>query len=83
MTRLVGWLSLAAFGAWSSAAVIVSGAEAGAPYLAGALGLALAYRALPDIRAEFKRLRDFERTSARPGRLSGAHLHGSVFFREE
>ena len=83
MARLVGWLFLAAFGAWSTAALIVSGADAGAPYLAAALALTVAYSALPDIGSELRRLRNHERTSAWTGRPVGSHLHGTAFFREE
>ncbi len=83
MARLVGWLSLAAFGAWSTAALIVSGSEAGAPYLAAALVLTSAYSALPGIRSELRRLSNHQQTPTRTVRPFGSHLHGSALFREE
>jgi hypothetical protein len=82
MARLVGWFSVAAFAAWSVAAVLVSGAEAGGPYLALALPAALIYDVAPHVQAELRRVRRFERTSAPTRRRPGAHLHGSELFRE-
>ena len=81
MARRAGWWGIAAYAAWSLAAVVVSGAEAGTPFLASALVIAFAYATALLTRAEVRGVRLAQRTG-RAGYARGGHLHGPELFRE-
>ncbi len=82
VTRLFGWAVVAMFLAWSTAAVVVSGIEAGAPYLVGALVLVAGYWAFPGVEAELRYLRRIDRRSREDPAALGIHRHGSERFRD-
>lgn len=82
MTRLFGWSLIAVFVAWSTAAVVVSGTEAGAPYLVAAVMLAAGCWGLPRAESELKRIHLIERRSGEDASALGTHRHGSERFRD-
>ena len=79
MGRAMVWGTLGAFLTWSVAAVVVSGVEAGAPYLAATSAATLVTAATRLFAPEISRVRE-ERMMR--SRTDGHHLHGGESFTE-
>jgi hypothetical protein len=79
MGRAMVWGTLGAFLSWSVAAVVVSGVEAGAPYLVAASAATLATAATRLFAPEISRVRE-ERMMR--SRTDEDHLHAGESFTE-